>query len=94
MGQKVNPYVLRIGIMRTWQSRWFAKSINFSRFIEEDYRIRKYIKKKFKQAAISKIIIERLAERIKIRILCARPGLIIGRHGSDIEQLISHLLPL
>lgn len=91
MGQKVSPFVLRLGIIRTWRSRWFAKPKDYPLFIEEDYRIRKFIKNKFKQAAISQIIIERLAERIKIRILSARPGLIIGRHGTDIEQLRADL---
>jgi small subunit ribosomal protein S3 len=87
MGHKVHPYILRIGIIRTWQSRWFAKPKDFGINIEEDYRIRRFIKKKFKQAAISKIIIDRLADRVKIRILSARPGIIIGRHGADIERL-------
>jgi len=87
MGQKVNPFILRIGFIRTWQSRWYAKPKDYPRLIEEDYRIRKYIKEKLKHAAISKIIIERLADRVKIRILTARPGIIIGRHGADIERL-------
>lgn len=87
MGQKVHPFLQRIGIIRTWHSRWFAKPKDYAKFIKEDYSIRKFIKTKFKQAAISKVIIERLAERIKIRILTARPGIIIGRHGSDIERL-------
>jgi small subunit ribosomal protein S3 len=87
MGQKVHPFGLRIGVFRTWQSRWFAKPENFARFIHEDYQIRKFIKTKYKQAAVSKIIIERLAEKIKIRIFSARPGIIIGRHGADIERL-------
>ncbi|MFA5089496.1 MAG: 30S ribosomal protein S3 [Candidatus Omnitrophota bacterium] len=87
MGHKVHPFLLRMGINRVWHSRWFAKAKDYANFIEEDYRIRKFIKNRFKQAAISKIIVERLAERLKIRILSARPGLIIGRHGSDIERL-------
>jgi small subunit ribosomal protein S3 len=87
MGQKVHPFLQRIGIIRTWHSRWFAKPKDYAKFIKEDYDIRKFIKTRFKQAAISKVIIERLAERIKIRILTARPGIIIGRHGSDIERL-------
>jgi len=87
MGHKVNPFAMRLGIIRTWHSRWFAKPKDFPRFIEEDYRVRKFIKEKFKQAAISKIIIERLTEKIRVRISSARPGLIIGRHGSDIERL-------
>lgn len=87
MGQKVHPFLQRIGIIRTWHSRWFAKSKDYAKFIEEDYRIRKFIKARFKQAAISKIIIERLTEKLRIRILSARPGIIIGRHGADIERL-------
>jgi len=87
MGQKVHPFLQRIGIIRTWHSRWFAKPKDYAKFIKEDYSIRKFIKTRFKQAAISKVIIERLAERIKVRILTARPGIIIGRHGSDIERL-------
>jgi len=87
MGQKVHPFIQRIGFTRTWLSRWFAKPGDYAKFIEEDYQIRKFIKTKFKHAAISKIIIERLAERVKIRILTARPGIIIGRHGADIERL-------
>lgn len=91
MGHKVSPLVLRIGFIRQWHSRWFAKAKDFPLFIQQDYKIRKFIKSKFKHAAISKIVIERLAEKIKIRIFSARPGIIIGRHGSDIEQLRSDL---
>ncbi|MFA4853859.1 MAG: 30S ribosomal protein S3 [Candidatus Omnitrophota bacterium] len=91
MGHKVSPLVLRIGFIRQWHSRWFAKGRDFPKFIQQDYKIRKFIKSKFKQAAISKIVIERLAEKIKIRIFSARPGIIIGRHGSDIERLRSDL---
>jgi small subunit ribosomal protein S3 len=87
MGHKVSPYLQRIGFIKNWQSLWFAKKGDYSRFISEDYNIRKFIKSKFKQAAISKIVIERLADKIRVRIHSARPGLIIGRHGSDIERL-------
>lgn len=87
MGHKVNPFLLRMGFIRTWHSRWFARSKDFARFIEQDYKIRQIINKRFKHASISKIIIERLAERAKIRIFTARPGIIIGRHGGDIERL-------
>lgn len=87
MGQKVNPFVLRVGFIRTWHSRWFAKPAEFPKLIKQDYDIRKLIKQRFKQAAVSNIIIERLAEKTKIRIFSARPGLIIGRHGADIERL-------
>ncbi|MCX5714926.1 MAG: 30S ribosomal protein S3 [Candidatus Omnitrophica bacterium] len=87
MGHKVSPYLQRLGFIKNWHSLWFAKKADYSRFIIEDYRIRKFIKSKFKQAAISKIVIERLAEKIRIHIYSARPGIIIGRHGSDIERL-------
>ena len=87
MGQKVNPFVLRVGFIRTWHSRWFAKPADFPKFIKQDYDVRKLIKLRFKQAAVSNIIIERLAEKVKVRIFSARPGIIIGRHGADIERL-------
>jgi len=87
MGQKVHPFLLRVGFIKSWHSRWFAKPSEFSKFVFEDYRIREFIKKRFKQAAVSQIIIERLADRLKIRILTARPGIVIGRHGADIERL-------
>jgi small subunit ribosomal protein S3 len=95
MGQKVHPYVLRIGIIRPWRSLWFAKPRQFVIYINEDRKIRKFIKDKFKQAAIARIVIERVAERVKIKICSARPGLIIGRHGADIERLredLNHLI--
>jgi len=87
MGQKVHPFIQRIGVIRTWQSRWFAKPKEYARLVNEDFKIRKYIKTKFKQAAISRVIIERVTEKTKIRIFTARPGIIIGRHGADIERL-------
>ncbi|MFZ2385039.1 MAG: 30S ribosomal protein S3 [Candidatus Omnitrophota bacterium] len=87
MGQKVHPTLLRIGYIKTWQSRWFAKPKDYARFIADDFRVRKYILEKFKHAAISRVIIERLTEKTKIRIYSARPGIIIGRHGADIEKL-------
>jgi small subunit ribosomal protein S3 len=76
-----------MGFIRTWHSRWFARHTDYAKFITQDYNIRKFIKKRFKQAAVSKIVIERLAGRIRIRIFSARPGIIIGRHGADIERL-------
>ncbi|MBI5144564.1 MAG: 30S ribosomal protein S3 [Candidatus Omnitrophica bacterium] len=87
MGQKVSPLLLRLGFTKNWRSMWFAKPKEYPRFIEEDYRIRRHIKKNFKHAAIASIIIERLTERVKIRIQSGRPGIIIGRHGADIERL-------
>lgn len=91
MGQKVHPLVLRIGFIKNWHSRWFAQRKDFPRFIYQDYNIRKFIKKRFKLAAVSKIVIERMAQRVRIRIFSARPGIIIGRHGSDIERLRADL---
>ncbi len=87
MGQKVHPFILRIGIVRTWQSRWFVQAKEYPKYILEDYLIRKAINKRLKTSAVGAIIIERLAERIKVRILTARPGMVIGRHGSEIERL-------
>jgi len=87
MGQKVSPLVLRLGFIRNWGSRWFANPKDYPKFIYQDYNIRKFIKNRFKQAAVSSIVIERLADKVKVRIFSARPGLIIGRHGADIERL-------
>ncbi len=91
MGHKVSPYLLRLGFIKNWHSLWFAKKADYAKFVIEDYKIRKYIKSKFKQAAISKVVIERLAEKVRIRVYSARPGIIIGRHGSDIERLREEL---
>ena len=87
MGQKVHPLILRMGFIRTWHSRWFASHQEYPKLILQDFNIRKFIKKRFKQAAVSKVIIERLADKLRVRIFSARPGLIIGRHGADIERL-------
>jgi len=87
MGHKVNPLILRIGFIKTWHSRWFANKKDYPKFIYEDHRIRKFIREKFKHAAISKITIDRLADKVKILIWTARPGIIIGRHGADINRL-------
>jgi len=87
MGQKVHPLLLRIGFIKNWNSRWYAEKQNYAHYILEDDRIRKFIKQRFKQAAISNIVIERLTDKVRIRIYTARPGVIIGRHGADIERL-------
>jgi len=91
MGHKVSPLILRIGFIRQWHSRWFAKGKDFPLFIQQDHAVRKFIKNRFKQAAISKVVIERLAQKIRVRIFSARPGIIIGRHGTDIERLRADL---
>lgn len=87
MGQKVSPVILRIGYIRTWNSLWYAKPQDYYNFIEEDFKIRRYIKVNFKQAAVSKTIIERLADKVKVRIHSARPGVLIGRHRVDLERI-------
>src|SRR3990167_7499488 len=91
MGQKVNPIVLRIGYIENWRSLWYADPREYAKNVIEDSKIRQFIKKRFFQAAISKIVIERLAEKIKIIIHTARPGVIIGRRGADIDKLRSEL---
>ncbi|MCU0665807.1 MAG: 30S ribosomal protein S3 [Candidatus Omnitrophica bacterium] len=78
---------MRIGISRTWHSRWFAKNKDYKVLIAQDYKIRKHIASKFKHAAIADVIIERLTQSVRIKILTAKPGIIIGRHGADIEKL-------
>lgn len=90
MGQKVNPIGLRLGIIKTWESRWYADK-NYAEFIFEDHEIRKYLKKRLYHAGISRIEIERSAQRIRIRIFAARPGIIIGKKGSEISQLKSDM---
>jgi small subunit ribosomal protein S3 len=86
MGQKTNPVGFRLGVTRTWDSRWFAKK-NYSELLHEDLLIRKFLKKKLFQAGISKIEIERAANKVKVNIYSARPGLIIGKKGSGVDQL-------
>lgn len=86
MGQKTNPIGFRLGVTRTWDSRWFAKK-NYSELLHEDLLIRKVLKKKLFQAGVSKIEIERAASKVKVNIYSARPGLIIGKKGSGVDQL-------
>ncbi|MBO5035732.1 MAG: 30S ribosomal protein S3 [Clostridia bacterium] len=88
MGQKVNPHGLRVGIIRNWDSRWFARDDKFGDILVQDNKIRKYIKKEMYGAGIPKIEIERnSADRIKIYIQCARPGIVTGKGGQEIEKL-------
>lgn len=87
MGHKVSPLLLRIGYIQDWRSNWFAKKQDYAKALYRDFQIRKHIKENFKQAGISKIVIERLADKVKIKIHTAKPGIIIGRHGQDIERL-------
>ncbi|MFQ8600665.1 MAG: 30S ribosomal protein S3 [Oscillospiraceae bacterium] len=87
MGQKVNPHGLRVGVIKDWDSRWFAKDSAFGDILVEDYNLRKFLKKKLYAAGVPRIEIERDATRIKIHIHCAKPGIVIGRGGSEIEKL-------
>lgn len=86
MGQKVNPVGLRLGINRTWDSNWFDER-NFADKLSEDLKLRKYIQARLEHAAISKILIERTAKRISLTIHTARPGIVIGRKGSEVDKL-------
>lgn len=90
MGQKVNPISLRLGIVKTWESRWFAGK-KYADYIFEDYQIRKFIKDKLQHAGVSKIEIERSTRRVRLRIFTARPGIVIGKKGSEIEKLKKEL---
>ncbi len=87
MGRKVNPKIFRTPLIRDWESKWFAKKHKFRQFLKEDLQIRKFLEKKLKNCGIAKISIERVANTIKVVIYTAKPGLIIGRGGVDIEKL-------
>ena len=84
MGQKVNPHGLRVGVIKDWESKWYAED-NFSDFLVEDYNIRKFLKEKLYNAGISKIEIERASDRVKVIIHTAKPGVVIGKGGNEIE---------
>ena len=86
MGQKVNPIGLRLGINRTWESRWYADD-DYGTLLHEDLKIREYLRKRLSQAGVSRIIIERPAKKARISIHTARPGVVIGKKGADIEKL-------
>jgi len=87
MGQKVNPIGLRLGINRTWDSRWFADGADYGRLLHEDIKVRRTLKKRLYQAGVSRIIIERPHKKCRITIYAARPGVIIGKKGADIDKL-------
>jgi len=90
MGQKVNPIGFRVGINRTWDSRWFADR-DYAQKLDEDLKLRKFIMKEMKAAGVSRVVIERAAAKTRITIYTARPGVIIGKKGSDIEKLRQRL---
>ena len=87
MGQKVNPIGLRLGINRTWDSRWFARKGEYAKLLHEDIKIRNHLMKHLKQAAVAKIVIERPHKKCRITIHSGRPGVVIGKKGADIERL-------
>lgn len=92
MGHKVSPLVLRVGYIETWRAQWFGEKREFAAYVVEDQKIRRFIKKKFAQASIARIQIERVADdKIKVIIYTARPGVIIGRRGADIDKLREEL---
>ena len=87
MGQKVNPIVMRLNVNRTWESKWYAKGKHYSKLLHEDLKIRNYIRKELKNAAVSKVVVERPAKKALITIHTARPGVVIGKKGTDIEKI-------
>ncbi len=87
MGQKVNPHGYRVGVIKNWDSRWFVGDNVFGDTLVEDYNLRKYLKKTLQSAGVPKVEIERTASKIRLNIHCAKPGIVIGRNGSEIEKL-------
>ena len=94
MGQKVNPHGLRVGVIADWNTTWYADKKEFSKFLKEDNVIRTFLKKKYYAAAVSKILIERAAARIVVTIYTARPGVIIGKGGAEVEVIKKELAKL
>ena len=91
MGQKVNPHGLRVGVIKDWDSKWYADKKEFADALVEDYKIREYIKTKLKAAGINKVEIERTTDRVKVIVYTAKPGLIIGKNGSEVEATTKKL---
>ncbi len=91
MGQKVNPISLRLGINRGWDSVWFAKKREYGKFLIEDYKIREYIKKRVVNSGVSQVIIERTSKKCIVSIYTSRPGFVIGKKGSDVENIKKNL---
>jgi len=87
MGQKVNPHGLRVGVIKDWDSRWFVKDSDFGDTLVSDYKLRRYLKKTLYAAGVPKIEIERDASKVRVHIHCAKPGLVIGKGGADIDKL-------
>ena len=91
MGQKVNPHGLRVGVIKNWDSRWFVSDEKFGDTLVSDYNIRKYLKKELQSAGVPKIEIERDSQRVRVFIHCAKPGMVIGRGGAEIEKYKNEL---
>jgi small subunit ribosomal protein S3 len=91
VGQKTNPIAMRLGIIRTWDSRWFARKKEYAGSLAEDIKVRKYIRQRLAQAGVSKIIIQRASNKMTINIATAKPGLVIGRRGAQVDQLRDEL---
>ena len=91
MGQKVNPHGMRIGIIKDWQSKWYSNKSNFSKYLESDIKIRKYLEKKLKDASVSEIGIQRTKDKTEVIIYTAKPGVVIGHGGEEIEKLKKEL---
>ena len=87
MGQKVNPHGLRVGVIKNWDSRWYVRDEEFSDTLVNDYNLRKYLKNKLQAAGVPKIEIERDSQKVRVFIHCAKPGVIIGKGGAEIEKL-------
>ncbi len=87
MGQKVNPIGFRLSIRRDWESRWYAHKPDFARFLEEDYKVREHLHKTLRFAAVPRIFIERAGTRVRVKIFTARPGVVIGRKGQELEKV-------
>jgi small subunit ribosomal protein S3 len=87
MGQKVNPISMRLGINRTWDSRWYANTGEYAKLLHEDIAVRAFLKKKLKQAGVSRIVIERPHKKCRVTVYTARPGIVIGKKGEDIQKL-------
>ena len=94
MGQKVNPHGLRVGVIKGWDTQWYADKKDFGKNLKEDYEIRKFIKNKYYAAAISKILIERAANRIVVTVCTGKPGVLIGKAGAEIEVIKKDLSKL
>lgn len=94
MGQKVNPVGFRLAVSKNWESRWYARKQDFGKYVEEDYKIRKYLKEKLRYAAVPRIFIERAGQRVRVKVFTARPGIVIGRKGSELDTMKEDLRKL